>query len=129
MSSYTFKHYIKLSVMVPQILSLLHFLHREQNYWLILSVVLPFVSLVLHHCHWCYMHKIVNIQYTQEWFSFFVSIVRKIESVAFHEYAFLVLYLRKLYKFTKAKELNGTVFSYTCYKLKLWAHQVTVKVS
>jgi hypothetical protein len=39
------------------------------------------------------MHKIVNIQYTQEWFPFFVSIVRKIESVAFHEYAFLVLYL------------------------------------
>ena len=34
--------------MVPQILSILYFLHREQNYWSILSVLLPFVSLVLH---------------------------------------------------------------------------------
>ena len=37
--------------MVPQILSLLYFLHREQNYWLILSVVFTSVtplSLVLH---------------------------------------------------------------------------------
>ena len=96
--------------MVPQILSLLHFLHREQNYWLILSVVLPFVSLVLHHCHWCYMHKIVNIQYTQEWFSFFVSIVRKIESVAFHEYAFFSSLFEKAVQIYECKRIKWNSF-------------------